>query len=54
MSDEGEARDRRRGMNRLSGLRRSKSGIEDRGRALSKREGFGDWLRDIRRARGRI
>ena len=42
------------GMDKLRRLRGSKSGIDDRGRALSKRDWFGDWLRDIRRARGRI
>jgi hypothetical protein len=42
------------GMDKLRRLCVSKSITGGRDKDLSKREGFGDWLRDIRRARGRI
>jgi len=42
------------GMDKLKRLCGSKSITGDRDKDFSKREGFGDWLRDIRRARGRI
>ncbi|MBE9593259.1 MAG: hypothetical protein IMF19_07240 [Proteobacteria bacterium] len=56
MSNEGKATDRKRDgwMDKLRRLCGSKLRMEDRGRDLSKRDGFGDWLRDIRRASGRI